>query len=89
MIKKTNTYRYNFSGLVFFILFVIGFIYPHFLSAQTDSLQYSEEIQQDSMVQYLTPLEYAFMMHEETPWMIKLNFAYTNAMGSFRNLFSL
>ena len=54
--------------------------------AQTDSLQYTEEIQEDSMVQYLTPLEYAFMMHEETPWMFKINFAYSNAMGSFRNL---
>jgi hypothetical protein len=25
------------------------------------------------MVQYLSPLEYAFMMHEETPWMVKFD----------------
>lgn len=28
---------------------------------------------QDSIVNYITPLEYAFMMHEETSWLIKLN----------------
>jgi len=54
--------------------------------SQVDTLQYSEEILEDSMVQYLSPLEYSFMMHEETPWMFKINFAYSNAMGSFRDL---
>jgi len=78
MIKKTNTYRYNFSGLVFIILVVFGFSYPHFASSQTDSLIYSEETQQDSIVQYLTPLEYAFMMHEETKWMVKVNLVIVN-----------
>jgi hypothetical protein len=49
MKKKTKTYSYNFSGLDFIILIVFGFSYPHFASAQTESLHYSEEIQEDSM----------------------------------------
>jgi len=54
-------------------------IIPEIAQSQTDTLQYSEETQQDSMVQYLTPLEYAFMMHEETPWMVKVNLVLNNA----------
>lgn len=42
------------------------------LKAQTDSLQLSEETIGADTVDYLTPIEYAFMMHEETPWMFKL-----------------
>lgn len=49
------------------ILFIINNSY-----SQTDSLSYSTETDYyDSVVQYLTPMEYAFMMHEETNWLLK------------------
>ncbi len=44
--------------------------------AQTDSLSYSTETHHDSIVEYLTPMEYAFMMHEETNWLFKTNFLF-------------
>jgi len=69
MTKKKN----NSRSLNWFILMLAVLSSFYNVKAQSDSLQYSEEIQQDSMVQYLTPLEYAFMMHEETPWMVKVN----------------
>ena len=40
-------------------------------SAQTDSLSYSTETHHNSIVEYLTPMEYAFMFHEETNWLLK------------------
>ncbi len=40
-------------------------------NAQTDSLRYSTETHYDSVVEYLTPMEYAFMLHEETNWLFK------------------
>ena len=39
--------------------------------AQSDSLSYSTETRYDSIVEYLTPMEYAFMFHEETNWLFK------------------
>ena len=39
--------------------------------AQSDSLSYSNETHYDSIVEYLTPMEYAFMFHEETNWLLK------------------
>ena len=43
--------------------------------AQTDSLRYSTETHHDSIVEYLTPMEYAFMFHEETNWLFKASMA--------------
>lgn len=40
-------------------------------SAQTDSLRFSSETHNESVVKYLTPMEYAFMFHEETDWLFK------------------
>ena len=77
----------KFAKGVSLLILIVSLTLIQRLNAQTDSLTYSEEIQQDSMVQYLTPLEYAFMMHEETQWMFKINLAYSNTMGSFKNLF--
>ena len=68
-----------------FLLMLVAFSSFYNIKAQTDSLQYSEEIQEDSMVQYLTPLEYAFMMHEETPWMIKANLVLFNSFDVFNS----
>jgi len=72
MINSRNISKMT-KGLKSLLLFIVSLIYIQQLNAQTDTLHYSEEIQQDSMVQYLTPLEYAFMMHEETKWMVKFN----------------
>ena len=47
-------------------------------TAQTDSLRYSTETHYDSVVEYLTPMEYAFMMHEETNWLLKANLLVTS-----------
>lgn len=46
---------------------------PSLIKAQSDSLNYSKEIRQDSTVAYMSPLEYAFMLHEETNWLLKAN----------------
>lgn len=43
------------------------------MEAQTDTLQINEEVGGVGVVDYLSPLEYAFMMHQETPWMFKLS----------------
>ncbi|MCF8366187.1 MAG: hypothetical protein K9H16_10410 [Bacteroidales bacterium] len=45
----------------------------NFSQAQTDSLTYSTEQNQDSTVKYLTPMEYAFMLHEDPNWLLKVN----------------
>ncbi len=38
----------------------------------------------DTLVKYLTPMEYAFMMHEPTSWMVKIGaLSGTNRWGSF------
>jgi hypothetical protein len=57
--------------MVLLMLFSLGNINK--LSAQTDSLSYTQETQQDSSIAYLSPMEYAFMMHEETNWLLKAN----------------
>jgi hypothetical protein len=57
-------------------------------NAQTDSLRYSTETHYDSVVEYLTPMEYAFMMHEETNWLFKVNLLVSNENYSL-NTFKL
>jgi hypothetical protein len=47
---------------ILFLLFSFGSF------AQNDTIEIKNEL--DS-TQYLTPMEYAFMFHEDTPWMIK------------------
>lgn len=49
--------------------------------AQTDSLHYSTETPNDSTVEYLTPMEYAFMFHEETNWLFKASLATYKELG--------
>ena len=50
-------------------------------TAQTDSLSYSNETHYDSIVEYLTPMEYAFMFHEETNWLFKASLIATFEYG--------
>ena len=57
-------------------------------NAQTDSLNYSAETRHDSLVAYLTPMEYAFMMHEETNWLLKVNLLVTSE-NTFTNTLKL
>jgi hypothetical protein len=44
------------------------------VDAQKDTLQLSEGVEQTGVVDYISPMEYAFMMHEETPWMFRIQF---------------
>ncbi len=41
---------------------------------RADSLQYTKETKQDTIVKYMDLWEYAFMMHEETSWLFKIDF---------------
>lgn len=56
--------------LYFFVILLFG-LFPG--QAQNDSLHYSIEVQNDSAVKYLTPMEYAFMLHEDPNWLLKVN----------------
>lgn len=75
MNNSEDTYPKSISMKI--IVFVFTFISLSIISlptysqskTQSDTTSYPT----DSIIKYLTPLEYAFMMHEETPWMIKVN----------------
>jgi len=63
------------------ILFIVlGFCMALIAQAQNDSLT-TVKAKQDSATKYLTPMEYAFMMHEETNWLVKASLP----QGSFIN----
>ena len=68
----------NFNKSIFLspmiLLMLFSMININKLGAQTDSLSYTQESQQDSIIAYLSPMEYAFMMHEETNWLFKISF---------------
>ena len=55
-----------------FLLFLglISISLPYASNAQTDTT--GTDAKGDSIIQYLTPLEYAFMMHEETKFMLRV-----------------
>jgi hypothetical protein len=57
------------------------------MMAQTDTLGISAE-EDDESIEYLSPLEYAFMMHEETPWMFKLSLPIPGG-SSYRTISSI
>lgn len=44
------------------------------INTQTDSLHLSKEVKQDTTLKYVNLWEYAFMMHEETSWLFKIDF---------------
>ncbi len=58
------------------------FLFQLTATAQTDSLRYSTETHHDSLVEYLTPMEYAFMFHEETNWLFKTSMIASWESGS-------
>ena len=55
---------------VFIVFLVFGLMLPQKTLAQTDTTGTAAKT--DSIIQYLTPLEYAFMMHEETKFMLRV-----------------
>jgi hypothetical protein len=59
------------SPAILLMLFSLGNF--NRLHAQSDSLSYTQETQQDSSIAYLSPMEYAFMLHEKTNWLLKAN----------------
>ena len=54
------------------------------IETQTDSLQNAKETEQDTVVKYLTPMEYALMMHEETSWLFKIDFPAQSKLSSIK-----
>lgn len=73
-----------------YLLFVITFLglsiscLPSYSQSKTQTDTISHET--DSIIKYLTPLEYAFMMHENTSWLIKSSIFINNYVsGSYIN----
>lgn len=77
--RITTPFNCNVHAICMFLGLLIGFSSLH---AQTFSLKHSSEFYQDSAVAYLTPLEYAFMFHEQANWLLKANFLVTSDYNS-------
>ncbi|MCF8366188.1 MAG: DUF3575 domain-containing protein [Bacteroidales bacterium] len=73
------------TGMVFLTIAQF-FVLIHDAQGQTDSLKYSIEKGNDSLVAYLSPIEYAFMFHEETNWLFKANVLATSEYNGTANL---
>jgi hypothetical protein len=63
--------------LSIFLLFSLYFLVPLKAIAQTDTTSGKYQNGNDSMLYYINPMDYAFMMHEETKWMLKAGFRLT------------
>ncbi len=64
------------------------FLFINMAHAQSDSLSYTEENSTDRIIDYLSPMEYAFMLHEETNWLLKANLLVTSE-NHYMNTFKL
>ena len=85
--QKQQTIKFNTAKV---ILTVTALLISMAGKAQNDSLNYSTEAHYDSVVEYLTPMEYAFMFHEETNWLFKANMLASSEFNGAANLkFSL
>jgi len=76
---KNNHPKPTTARLIVLICLLIGFIFlwqPAIAQTnpRADSLQYTKETKQDTIVKYMDLWEYAFMMHEETSWLFKIDF---------------
>jgi hypothetical protein len=71
---------FKFKAILLLLLFLLGFN----VCAQTSIAENLDSLQANP-TKYLTPMQYAFMFHEETPWMIKgsLNNSIFNPRASF------
>ena len=67
-ISRKNILR-KYSSILLIIGFV-SFLSPKSSFAQSDTTGTAAKT--DSIIEYLTPLEYAFMMHEETKFMLRI-----------------
>lgn len=73
--SKYNLFEFRNSKLIFITWTIFGLfaaVNPAFSQNKTQIDTAAQNA--DSIIQYITPLEYAFMMHEETSWMLKVNF---------------
>lgn len=66
------------------ILFVI-ILARESVAQQDTTLQY-ETTSTDSVVSYLTPMQYAFMLHEDNQWLLKTNLLITSKYRGSTNL---
>jgi hypothetical protein len=57
---------FKFKAILLLLLFLLGFN----VCAQTSIAENLDSLQANP-TKYLTPMQYAFMFHEDTPWMIK------------------
>ncbi|RLD85908.1 MAG: hypothetical protein DRJ02_09555 [Bacteroidetes bacterium] len=76
---KNNHPKTTTARLIVLICLLIGLIFlwqPAIAQTnpRSDSLQYTKETKQDTVVKYMDLWEYAFMMHEETSWLFKIDF---------------
>ena len=76
--NKRQTMKLNASAV---LITLAALLISLASKAQTDSLQYLAETRHDSVVEYLTPMEYAFMFHEETSWLLKGTFSASPDLG--------
>ena len=72
--------------LIYLIFLALLTSFKDNISAQ-DTLVITSESTSSDIVEYLSPLEYAFMMHEETPWMLRVSFPEYEKVSSLESLF--
>ena len=66
--------KYKVLKLIFLSCLWIGLlIWVNPAYSQVETKVEQQEQVEDSIVQYITPMEYAFMMHEATSWMVKVS----------------
>ena len=65
--------KLNISGWTGLCVIILLFCFcPKYILAQNEGAkQDSSYSNKDTVIQYLNPWEYAFMMHEETKWIFK------------------
>lgn len=80
--KRMKIFR-KISWLTLLALCIFNFNCTY---SQSDSLSYAEEYSYDSTIAYLTPMEYAFMFHEETNWLFKANMMIASDYNATVNL---
>ncbi|MDP2723689.1 MAG: hypothetical protein Q8O72_13115 [Bacteroidales bacterium] len=66
--------KYKVLKLIFHsCLWIELFIWLNPAYSQVETKVEQQEQVEDSIVQYITPMEYAFMMHEATSWLVKVS----------------
>ncbi|MCF8405703.1 MAG: hypothetical protein K9H58_17285 [Bacteroidales bacterium] len=81
--KTSDVEKGRYSNVIALLLLMLLFL-PGFIQAQKDSISYGLTNNQDTILKYISPMEYAFMMHEETSWLFKVNTTLTD-LYRYRN----